>query len=42
MLNLVFLVFASGLVWRFVRSGGLPMLRAMHQPMHDHGSAGVG
>jgi uncharacterized protein len=35
-LNMVFLVVAAALVWRFVRSGGLPMLRMMNgHPDHD-------
>ena len=42
-LNAAFLVLAAVLVWRFVRTGGLPMLRAMngpadvhHMDMHEH------
>jgi uncharacterized protein len=35
-LNIVFLVLAAVLVYRFVRSGGLPMLRDMNEPMGDH------
>jgi uncharacterized membrane protein YraQ (UPF0718 family) len=42
-LNIMFLVVAAALVWRFVRSGGLPMLRRMNgdpAPVdgngHDH------
>jgi uncharacterized protein len=39
-LNLVFLALAAVLVWRFVRTGGLPMLREMNDPLaareHDH------
>jgi uncharacterized membrane protein YraQ (UPF0718 family) len=31
-LNIVFLCLAAVLVWRFVRSGGLPMLRTMNKP----------
>src|SRR5206468_2356357 len=31
-LNLVFLCLAAALVWRFIRSGGLPMLRQMNRP----------
>jgi uncharacterized membrane protein YraQ (UPF0718 family) len=40
-LNLVFLVLAGVLVWRFVRTGGLPMLRLMNEPVegHEHGHA---
>ena len=32
-LNIVFLVLAVGLVWRFMRTGGLRMLKMMNQPM---------
>jgi hypothetical protein len=36
----VFLVIAAALVWRFVRTGGIAMLRMMNEPMdmddHDH------
>ena len=47
-LNIVFLVLAAALVWRFVRTGGLPMLRMMDEPMehghehhhHDHAAHG--
>jgi uncharacterized membrane protein YraQ (UPF0718 family) len=39
-LNLIFLALAAVLVWRFVRTGGLPMLREMNDPLaaheHDH------
>jgi uncharacterized membrane protein YraQ (UPF0718 family) len=39
-LNIVFLGLAALLVWRFVRTGGLPMLRAMNRPpgtqAHSH------
>jgi uncharacterized protein len=38
-LNLVFLALAAVLVWRFVRTGGLPMLREMNDPAaaaHEH------
>jgi hypothetical protein len=40
-LNLIFLALAAVLVWRFVRTGGLPMLREMNDPVaahehHDH------
>jgi uncharacterized membrane protein YraQ (UPF0718 family) len=31
-LNIIFLCLAAALVWRFVRSGGLPMLRMMNGP----------
>jgi hypothetical protein len=27
---------AAVLVWRFVRTGGLPMLRMMNKPMGEH------
>ncbi|MDQ6775954.1 MAG: permease [Actinomycetota bacterium] len=35
-LNVVFLALAAVLVWRFVRTGSLPMLRAMNKPMTSH------
>jgi uncharacterized membrane protein YraQ (UPF0718 family) len=42
-LNIIFLAVAAVLVWRFVRTGGLPMLRTMNgpreppaQPAHAH------
>jgi uncharacterized membrane protein YraQ (UPF0718 family) len=35
-LNIVFLGLAAVLVWRFVRTGGLPMLRMMDRPMGHH------
>jgi len=35
-LNLVFLALAAALVWRFVRTGGLPMLREMNEPLEGH------
>jgi len=43
-LNLVFLVLAAALVWRFLRTGGPAMLRMMGRPMaeagsHEHGHA---
>jgi uncharacterized membrane protein YraQ (UPF0718 family) len=31
-LNIVFLCLAAALVWRFLRTGGLPMLRMMNKP----------
>jgi hypothetical protein len=44
-LNILFLCLAAALVWRFVRSGGLPMLRMMNKPgpdpaqaAHSHGA----
>ena len=43
-LNIVFLALAAALVWRFVRTGGLPMLKMMGKPMeqghHDHAGHG--
>lgn len=40
-LNILFLALAAFLLWRFVRTGGLPMLRAMNkpseEPAHQHG-----
>jgi uncharacterized membrane protein YraQ (UPF0718 family) len=38
-LNIVFLGLAAVLVWRFVRTGGLPMLRMMDKPMGEHAPA---
>jgi uncharacterized membrane protein YraQ (UPF0718 family) len=35
-LNLVFLAVAAALLWRFVRTGGLPMLREMNAPAEGH------
>jgi uncharacterized membrane protein YraQ (UPF0718 family) len=35
-LNIVFLGLAAVLVWRFVSTGGLPMLRMMQKPMGEH------
>jgi uncharacterized protein len=35
-LNIIFLGFAAVLAWRFVRAGGLPMLRMMNEPMAEH------
>jgi uncharacterized protein len=35
-LNMIFIMFAAVLVWRFVRTGGLPMLRMMNKPMSEH------
>jgi uncharacterized membrane protein YraQ (UPF0718 family) len=35
-LNIIFLAFAAVLVWRFIRTGGLPMLRMMDKPMGEH------
>jgi len=35
-LNIIFLAIAAVLVWRFVRTGGLPMLRMMEKPMSEH------
>ena len=46
-LNILFLLLAAVLLWRFVRTGGLPMLRMMNRPMpgadhprdaHAHGA----
>jgi hypothetical protein len=42
-LNIVFLVLAAALVYRFVRTGGIPMLRMMGgEPEHDSDHAGHG
>ena len=39
-LNIIFLALAAALVWRFVRTGGLPMLKAMNRPAaHEHAPA---
>jgi uncharacterized protein len=35
-LNIAFLLLAAALVWRFVRTGGVPMLRMMDRPMAEH------
>jgi uncharacterized membrane protein YraQ (UPF0718 family) len=35
-LNIAFLALAGVLVWRFVRTGSLPMLRAMNKPAVEH------
>jgi hypothetical protein len=35
-LNIIFLAIAALLVYRFVRTGGLAMLRIMNQPMSEH------
>jgi uncharacterized protein len=32
-LNIIFLAIAAVLVWRFIRTGGLPMLRMMNKPL---------
>lgn len=34
-LNIIFLLLAAVLVIRFIRTGGLPMLRMMRKPMQD-------
>src|SRR5205814_9808732 len=34
-LNIIFLVLAAILVIRFIRTGGIPMLRMMNTPEHD-------
>ena len=48
-LNIVFLLLAAVLVWRyFMRGGGLRMLRMMNEPMdhhhhgHEHGHSHAG
>jgi hypothetical protein len=38
-LNIAFLALAAVLVWRFLRTGGLPMLRAMNKPAEARGHA---
>ena len=37
-LNIIFLVLAALLVIRFIRTGGIPMLRMMNKPEHDMGN----
>jgi uncharacterized membrane protein YraQ (UPF0718 family) len=43
MLNIIFIAFAALLVYRFIRNGGIAMLRAMNKPIdqhkHQHGIA---
>src|SRR5713101_6510553 len=34
-LNIIFLILAAALVIRFIRTGGIPMLRMMNKPEHD-------
>jgi uncharacterized protein len=38
-LNIIFLGLAAVLVWRFIRMGGIPMLRMMNKPMREQASA---
>jgi uncharacterized membrane protein YraQ (UPF0718 family) len=38
-LNVAFLALAAALVWRFLRTGGVPMLRTMNHPAGQHGHA---
>jgi uncharacterized protein len=38
-LNIVFLALAALLVWRFLRTGGLPMLKEMNELAEAHGHA---
>ena len=35
-LNLIFLVVAGALVWRFLHTGGPMMLKMMNKPGHSH------
>ena len=35
-LNIIFLGLAALFLWRFVRTGGLPMLRMMNKPISEH------
>jgi uncharacterized protein len=35
-LNLAFLLLAAVLMWRFARTGGMPMLKSMNQPAETH------
>jgi uncharacterized protein len=39
-LNIVFLAVAAVLLWRFVTTGGMRMLRMMNTPMGEHGHGG--
>jgi uncharacterized membrane protein YraQ (UPF0718 family) len=39
-LNIIFLAIAAVLVWRFLRTGGLPMLRMMNKPLDGGGPKG--
>lgn len=41
-LDIVFLGLAGFLCWRFVRSGGLPMLKTMNVPSEEHGHGHAG
>ncbi len=41
-LNIVFLILAALLLWRFFRTGGIPMLRAMDKPRAAEGHAAHG
>src|SRR4029077_20597131 len=40
-LNVIFLVILAVLSWRFLRTGGLQMLRMMDAPAPDHGAHGT-
>ncbi len=35
-LSIAFLALAALLLWRFVWTGGVPMLRAMNEPVAEH------
>jgi uncharacterized protein len=41
-LNVIFLALAVALVWRFVATGGLPMLRMMNKPLTGHDGQDAG
>ena len=41
-LNIVFPLLATVLVWRFLRSGGLPMLRSMNKSVDEGGDSHTG
>jgi hypothetical protein len=41
-LNIVFLVLAAVLVWRFVKTGGVPMLKMMGEPADHSDSQNTG
>lgn len=36
-LNIVFAALSALLVWRFLRTGGVKMLRMMNEPIPEHG-----
>jgi uncharacterized membrane protein YraQ (UPF0718 family) len=40
-LNVIFLLILAVLGWRFLRTGGLEMMRMMEKPADDHGAHGA-